>query len=58
MAEAVPEGAATSTAAAADGPALTPAQLDQLTDMVFRLVKRELLTARERRGEPPQRSWK
>ncbi|MGE0058794.1 MAG: hypothetical protein AB7T32_12495 [Dehalococcoidia bacterium] len=57
MSEAAPGQAATSTAPAADGPALTPAQIDQLTEMVFRLMKQELLTARERRGEP-QRSWR
>jgi hypothetical protein len=51
-------GTAGGPAAPADGPALTPAQLDQLTDMVFRLVKQELQTARERRGEPQQRSWR
>jgi hypothetical protein len=64
VAEAEPELAAAapattgSPAAAADGPNLTPAQMDQLTDMVFRLVRQELQTARERRGEPQQRSWR
>jgi hypothetical protein len=62
VSEAAPDQAAAETAAGsaapADGPALTPAQLDQLTDMVFRLVKQELKTARERRGEPPQRAWR
>lgn len=61
MAEAEPQAAAAPAGGAGapvEGTNLTPAQLDQLTDMVYRLVKQELLTARERRGEPQMRSWR
>ena len=37
---------------------LTPAQLEQLTELVYGLLKQETLRGRERRGEFMQSKWR
>lgn len=39
-------------------PELEPRQLEKLTEMVYRLVREELLLTRERRGEGWSRDWR
>jgi len=37
---------------------MKPAELDRLADLVYRLLKDEILRGRERRGESMVRSWR
>jgi len=37
---------------------LKPPELDKLADLVYRLLKEEMLRGRERRGESMARSWR
>jgi len=37
---------------------MTEKQLDHLADLVYRLLKDEILQMRERRGESMARSWR
>jgi hypothetical protein len=37
---------------------LTPQQMEQLTDLVYRLIKKEALVTRERKGEAFQQRWR
>jgi hypothetical protein len=39
-------------------PELDARQLDRLADLVYRLMKEELLVNRERRGESANRAWR
>jgi DNA-binding GntR family transcriptional regulator len=51
------------TPAAASSPAgpsaeLKPAELDRLAELVYRLLKEDILRGRERRGESMARAWR
>jgi len=37
---------------------MKPQELDRLADLVYRLLKEEILRGRERRGESMARSWR
>ncbi len=37
---------------------LKPPELDRLAELVYRLLKEEILRGRERRGESMARSWR
>jgi hypothetical protein len=39
-------------------PELEPRQLEQLTELVYRLIREEWLRARERRGESAGKDWR
>ncbi len=62
MSEAAPPAAsspAPGAAPAAPGAIeLTPAQMEQLTELVYRLLKQETLLGRERRGDFVQSKWR
>jgi len=44
----------------ADGPlgALNPSELDRLAEIVYRLLKEDIIRGRERRGESMARAWR
>jgi len=57
MAEAEPGG---NQSAAQDpaGAGLEPAEIERLADLVYRLIKEEIIRTKERRGEPLTRDWR
>lgn len=62
MSEAAPPTAAAATPSGAPAEAgaieLTPAQIEQLTELVYRLIKQETLLGRERHGDFLQSRWR
>jgi len=62
MSEAAPPTAAAVGLAGAPAEAgaieLTPVQLEQLTELVYRLLKQETLLGRERHGDFVQSKWR
>ena len=51
-------GAAGPQSSDSGGQELKPPELDRLAELVYRLLKEEILRGRERRGDSMARSWR